>query len=51
MVIDKINEDIFNKRFNVCTLAIPKHLPLADPDFFKTAEIDMLIGESIFYDI
>ncbi|KAJ8975719.1 hypothetical protein NQ317_004183 [Molorchus minor] len=50
-VIDTIAEDVPAVTIDVSKLAVPDHINLADPTFFKPSKIDMLIGSDLFWDL
>jgi hypothetical protein len=37
--------------FDPCNLNIPENLTLADPTFYLSSRIDILIGAAVFYDL
>lgn len=51
LVLPKITQAMPSCSFNLNSLKIPKHTKLADPNFNKNNEIDMLCGVSLFYDL
>ncbi|XP_050294296.1 uncharacterized protein LOC126734641 [Anthonomus grandis grandis] len=51
LVIDKITDKCPQQTLNVSNFIIPKEITLADPTFFESSEIDLLIGASLFYDL
>lgn len=51
LVLDKITENLPNSSFNSNLLKIPSGIVLADYEFNKSREIDMLLGASIFYEL
>ncbi|XP_072398107.1 uncharacterized protein [Diabrotica undecimpunctata] len=48
-VIDKISHHLPVSDVNVADLKIPSHLKLADPSFFKSDKIQMIIGSDMFW--
>ncbi|KAJ8944266.1 hypothetical protein NQ318_009643 [Aromia moschata] len=48
---DKITQNIPTISFDLSKLDIPSDITLADPDFSKSAPIDVLLGAEIFFDI
>ncbi|XP_030762927.1 uncharacterized protein LOC115887597 [Sitophilus oryzae] len=51
LVINKITEKLPPFSLNASNLTLPANIQLADPEFFKPAEIDILLGASVFYDL
>lgn len=51
LVMDNITSHIPVKSFSIENLDIPSGIKLADPDFNKSANIDLLIGAGIFYEL
>lgn len=51
LVISSITDLTPQNSFNISNLNIPNELALADPDFNVAAEVDMLIGASVFYEL
>lgn len=51
LVIPKISDQIPSYQVNVQSLEIPKHLKLADPQFYSPGTIDLLIGAELFYSL
>ncbi|KAJ8932160.1 hypothetical protein NQ318_016654 [Aromia moschata] len=47
----KITQNIPTVSFDLSKLDIPSDITLADPDFSKSAPIDVLLGAEIFFDI
>ncbi|XP_057654737.1 uncharacterized protein LOC130892994 [Diorhabda carinulata] len=47
-VIDKISENMPAVNVDVSKLNVPDHINLADPTFFKSSKIEILIGADIF---
>lgn len=50
-IIDTISGNIPTVNVNVSKLKIPSHIHLADPTFFKSAEVEMLIGSDLFWNV
>lgn len=50
-VLDKITCPLPLSNINTHTLQIPSDLKLADPKFYVSSKIDMLIGADIFFDL
>lgn len=51
LVLDTIAHSLPHMRINTQGLNIPKHLKLADPQFYEPAPIDILLGADIFWQI
>lgn len=51
LVIDKITETLPQQTIDPVNLNIPDHIKLADPEFYCSSKIDILIGASIFYEL
>lgn len=51
LVIDRITQAILSDRININDVQIPEEINLADPEFYKSAKIDILIGAEIFFDL
>lgn len=51
LVLDKITENIPSCDLDVSKISIPNNITLADPEFYRTHEIDILLGASIFWDL
>ncbi|XP_039289297.1 uncharacterized protein LOC120352500 [Nilaparvata lugens] len=48
IVIDKVPSSFSNSRIEIEKLEIPSHISLADPNFFKAKNIDLLLGAGVF---
>ncbi|XP_056647327.1 uncharacterized protein LOC130451990 [Diorhabda sublineata] len=51
LVINQIAGNIPNFKIDCQHLNIPKHITLADPEFDKSAKLDILLGAGVFWDI
>ncbi|XP_017893334.1 uncharacterized protein LOC108632952, partial [Ceratina calcarata] len=51
LVVPNITEPLPSYTINVNELHIPHNLPLADPTFYQTSEIDALIGAEVYFKI
>lgn len=51
LVLDKITDTLPSQKLNLQKLKIPHQSMLADPDFATPAQIDMLLGAEIYFDI
>lgn len=51
LVLNKITSNIPVTSFDISQLKIPEHLRLADPEFYISGDIDILLGASLFFDI
>lgn len=51
LIIPQITSRMPTINFNPKFLSIPKNIQLADPSFFKSNDIDILIGAGIFWDL
>ncbi|XP_022827437.1 uncharacterized protein LOC111357108 isoform X1 [Spodoptera litura] len=51
LVLDTIAQSLPYMRINTQGLNIPKHLKLADPQFYEPAAVDILLGADIFWQI
>lgn len=51
LILNAITENIPSYTFPLNTLEIPKGIHLADPEFNKSSEIDILLGSEIFWDL
>ncbi|KAJ8913119.1 hypothetical protein NQ315_006037 [Exocentrus adspersus] len=51
LVIPKITEKIPAFDFDVSSLNTHEHVTLADPDFNKAQDVDLLLGADIFYEL
>ncbi|XP_076765057.1 uncharacterized protein LOC143432169 [Xylocopa sonorina] len=49
LAISRITGNLPSRQFDPRGVAIPGHIKLADPEFYKPAEIDLLLGEYLFY--
>jgi len=49
--LPSICDDIPFRSLNIDKLNIPSHLMLADPKFNQCAEIDMLLGCALYYEL
>ena len=49
LIIRQICDAIPRKSLQIENLEIPKHLPLADPNFNKPGKIDLLLGTELFW--
>ena len=50
-VLPSITSDVPCREVNLSTLNIPSHIRLADPSFYKPADVDILIGADVFWDL
>lgn len=51
LIIDKITESIPQLTFKRSAFNIPSNIKLADPNFYDSRQIDVLLGASIFYEL
>ncbi|XP_049886269.1 uncharacterized protein LOC126380933 isoform X1 [Pectinophora gossypiella] len=51
LVVPEITGQLPNHYFDVSKLNIPKHYNMADPNFSRPSDIDILLGADIFYDV
>ncbi|XP_051171022.1 uncharacterized protein LOC127287913 [Leptopilina boulardi] len=51
LVLPHITANVPNVSFDIDDLNIPDDLQLADPEFFESGPVDLLIGASIFWDL
>ncbi|XP_011859714.1 PREDICTED: uncharacterized protein LOC105557155 [Vollenhovia emeryi] len=51
LIIEKITQDIPVNRLNIRNLQIPDGITLADPEFDRPADVDILLGAEIFLDL
>ena len=51
IVVEKITDMLPLMTINRFTLGIPENVQLADPRFYERAEVDMLIGGSLFWSL
>ncbi|XP_063918637.1 uncharacterized protein LOC135134000 [Zophobas morio] len=51
LVLPEITNNLPVETFDPTPLRIPDNLTLADPEFYISGEIDLLIGAGLFYDI
>lgn len=51
LVLDKITGSIPSVSFNISAVHIPENITLADPDFNKSDQVDILLGAGIFFDL
>jgi hypothetical protein len=51
LVLPKITNDLPLESFDPSNLNIPENLALADPTFYLSSRIDILIGAAVFYDL
>ncbi|XP_076766420.1 uncharacterized protein LOC143433153 [Xylocopa sonorina] len=49
LAIPRITGNLPSRQFNPKGVPIPGHIKLADAEFYKPAEIDLLLGEYLFY--
>ena len=50
-VLPTITDNVPAQSVNLCDFTIPSHINLADPNFHEPAEIDMIIGADLFWDL
>ncbi|XP_044746498.1 uncharacterized protein LOC123308039 [Coccinella septempunctata] len=50
-ILDKITNQIPGFRMDHLSLNIPNNITLADPEFYKTQKIDLLIGSDAFWNL
>lgn len=50
-ILNKITVDLPQVALNIEHLKIPSDITLADPQFYQSSKIDMLIGADIYYDL
>jgi hypothetical protein len=51
LVLPKITNDLPLESFDPSNLNIPENLALADPTFYLSSRVDILIGAAVFYDL
>lgn len=51
LVVSKISENSSYKPVNVSKLNIPKNINLADHTFFKSGQVDLLLGAEVFFSL
>ncbi|XP_059051880.1 uncharacterized protein LOC131846562 [Achroia grisella] len=51
LVLPQITSNIPNKTFDISQLHLPSNIQFADPNFNRSAPIDMLLGTDIFWDL
>ncbi|XP_062534224.1 uncharacterized protein LOC134203371, partial [Armigeres subalbatus] len=51
LVVPRITGILPAQKLNTSEIAIPDHIRLADPEFYKPQRIDLLIGSELFYSI
>ncbi|KAG7304901.1 hypothetical protein JYU34_010297 [Plutella xylostella] len=51
LVLPNITGYLPNNEINLSDLNMPSVIQLADPEFYRPSEIDMLLGAEVFYDI
>ncbi|XP_024868250.1 uncharacterized protein LOC112452343 [Temnothorax curvispinosus] len=51
LIIDRITQSIPVNRINVNELQVPEGILLADPEFYKSSKVDLLLGAEIFFDL
>ena len=51
LVINKITDNIPQSTFDCSSLGIPSNIKLADPNFYQSQEIEILLGANIFYNL
>ncbi|XP_045777844.1 uncharacterized protein LOC123875840 [Maniola jurtina] len=50
-IIPLITDKLPQVNINIESLQIPNHIHLADPNFFVSSEVDMLLGADVFWDL
>ncbi|CAG9125559.1 unnamed protein product [Plutella xylostella] len=50
-VLPSITSNVPGRELDLSTLQLPSHICLADPTFYKPAEVDILIGADLFWDL
>ncbi|CAG9135443.1 unnamed protein product [Plutella xylostella] len=50
-VLPSITSNVPGRELDLSTLHLPSHICLADPTFYKPAEVDILIGADLFWDL
>ncbi|CAH2097522.1 unnamed protein product [Euphydryas editha] len=51
LILDELTGNIPRQSIGTKTIKLPKNIVLADPQFYKPAPIDLLIGADLFWDI
>lgn len=51
LVLPSITTNVPSISFDINSLNIPDDLRLADPEFFESSQVDLLIGASLFWDV
>lgn len=51
LVVNHITRSIPSKTISTTSLSLPSHIELADPTFYKSQSIDLLLGATIFWDV
>nr|CAH7735347.1 unnamed protein product [Callosobruchus chinensis] len=51
LVLPSINDYLPSQNIDTSSLNIPKHLNLADPSYFTSSGVDMLLGAEFFYEL
>ena len=51
LIVPKITNNLPCKKIDISDWKIPSHIKLADPDFFESKRVDLLLGVSIFYEL
>jgi len=51
LVIDEITQALPANRIRANEVRVPKGIQLADPEFYKSSRVDLLIGAEIFFDL
>ena len=48
LILDRITENLPVSSVNLANITVPKNIKLADPQFYRSAPIDLLIGAELF---
>lgn len=51
LVIDRITQALPNDKIGVNEVEVPDDVQLADPKFYKSSQVDLLLGAEIFFDL
>jgi hypothetical protein len=51
LVIDKITDKIPSNALTTSPFSLPRNIKMADPEFYKSSNIEILLGANVFWDL
>jgi len=51
LIIDEITQAFLENRIRANNVQVPKSIQLADPEFYKSSRMDLLVEAEIFFDL